>query len=318
MLMLIALWLVIGLVLLWALIDPVSRVANAALQILLPIFNSKQIDLRSEYGEWAVVTGSTDGIGKAYAQELSARGMNLVLISRTLERLEKTKNQIQEANPDIKVKIISADFTKGADAFLKIKQELQDIPVGILVNNVGMQYSYPMYLGEVPEDELWGIINVNVGATTMMTRLLIDDMKKRGKGAIVNISSGSELQPLPLMTVYAATKAYVRSFSEALRAEYAKYGLTIQHLTPLFVNTKMNAFSQRLQVSSLFVPDAPTYAKNAIATLGKVNTSTGYWAHGIQNFFTLIPPVWIRMKIGQTMNQVLRDDYFKQKNDKNL
>lgn len=108
-----------------------------------------------------------------------------------------------------------------------------------------------MYLGEVPEDELWNIINVNVGATTLMSRMVIEDMKKRGRGALVNISSGSELQPLPLMTVYAATKIYVRSFSEALRAEYSKFGLTVQHLTPLFVNTKMNAFSPRLQVKTL-------------------------------------------------------------------
>lgn len=74
------------------------------------------------------------------------------------------------------------------------------------VNNVGINYSYPMYVGEVPEKDLWDIINVNVGAATMMTRLIINDMKKRGRGAIVNVSSGSELQPLPLMTVYAATK----------------------------------------------------------------------------------------------------------------
>ncbi|XP_008216254.1 inactive hydroxysteroid dehydrogenase-like protein 1 [Nasonia vitripennis] len=309
----IALWLIFGLIIFWALLDPVSRVATAAWEVLLPIFNSKPVELKSQFGVWAVVTGSTDGIGKAYAKELAARGMNLILISRTLERLEKTKNEILEINPEIEVKIISADFSKGREIFVKIESQLKDIPIGILVNNVGKQYTYPMYLGEVPEDELWDIINVNVGAVTLMTRLVIDDMKKRGKGAIVNISSGSELQPLPLMTVYAATKVYVRSFSEALRAEYSKFGVTVQHLTPLFVNTKMNAFSQRLQVSSLFVPDATTYAKNAISTLGKVDTSTGYWAHGIQNFFTLIPPVWIRMRIGQFMNQVLRDDYFKQK-----
>lgn len=120
------------------------------------------------------------------------------------------------------------------------------------MNNVGRQYEYPMYLGEVPESELWDIINVNVGATTLMTRLVIDDMKKRGRGAVVNVSSGSELQPLPLMTVYAATKVYVRSFSEALRAEYSRFGVTVQHLSPLFVNTKMNAFSHRLQVILLF------------------------------------------------------------------
>lgn len=66
-----------------------------------------------------------------------------------------------------------------------------------------------MYLNEVPEQELADIINVNVGAVTLMTRALIDDMKKRGRGAIVNVSSGSELQPLPLLTVYAATKVHI-------------------------------------------------------------------------------------------------------------
>ncbi|XP_043258224.1 inactive hydroxysteroid dehydrogenase-like protein 1 [Colletes gigas] len=170
-----------------------------------------------------------------------------------------------------------------------------------------------MYLGEVPENELWDIININIGATTLMTRLVIGQMQKRGKGAIVNISSGSELQPLPLMTVYAATKVYINSFSEAIRAEYSRFGVTVQHLTPFFVNTKMNAFSDRLQVSTIFVPNATTYAKNAIATLGKVDTSTGYWIHGIQKILTIILPTQIRTKVGLFINQSFRQDYFKQK-----
>lgn len=63
-----------------------------------------------------------------------------------------------------------------------------------------------MYVHEVPEGELWNIMNVNVGATTMMTHIILPQMKERGKGAIVNVSSGAEMQPLPLMTVYAASK----------------------------------------------------------------------------------------------------------------
>lgn len=74
------------------------------------------------------------------------------------------------------------------------------------MNNVGTQYTYPMFVSEVPEETLWNIINVNVGAVTLLSRMLIEDMSKRGRGAIVNVSSGSELQPLPLMTVYAASK----------------------------------------------------------------------------------------------------------------
>jgi 17beta-estradiol 17-dehydrogenase / very-long-chain 3-oxoacyl-CoA reductase len=69
-----------------------------------------------------------------------------------------------------------------------------------------------MYVGEVPKDQLWSIINVNIGATTMMTRIVLEGMKKRGKGAIVNVSSGSECQPLPFMTVYAASKVSMHIF----------------------------------------------------------------------------------------------------------
>lgn len=150
------------------------------------------------------------------------------------------------------------------------------------MNNVGTQYSYPKYVSEASEKELNDIINVNVGAVTHMSKMLLPQMRKRGRGAIVNVSSGSEIQPLPLMTVYAATKAYVKSFTEALRFEYSRHGITVQHLSPMFINTKMNEFSHRLRETSYLVPDAVMYAKYAVRTLGVVDHTTGYWAHGIQ------------------------------------
>lgn len=81
-----------------------------------------------------VVTGSTDGIGKAYAKELAARNINLVLISRTLEKLEKTKNEILKDNPNIEVKILVADFSKGKEVYDMLAEQLKSIPVGILGN----------------------------------------------------------------------------------------------------------------------------------------------------------------------------------------
>lgn len=79
----------------------------------------------------------------------------------------------------------------------------------ILVNNVGRMYDYPDELGKLSPDFLWSLLNINMGSVTMMTRMLVNDMKKRGKGAIVNISSGSELQPLPYAAVYGASKVDV-------------------------------------------------------------------------------------------------------------
>lgn len=306
-------WLLIILLSSLLVLNIITRIGSSLWQIIVLIIDSKPIDLRETFGDWAVVTGSTDGIGKAYAKELASRGINLVLISRNLEKLEKTKNEITQENPTIEVKIIVADFSKGKEIFEKLAEQFKDIPIGILVNNVGLMYNYPMYVGEVPEDMLWDIINVNIGATTLMTRIVIGQMQKRRKGAIVNLSSGSAFQPLPLMAVYAATKIYIKSFSEALRVEYAKFGLTIQYLTPYFVNTNMNVYSDRLQVSSIFIPNPTTYAKNAINTLGKLNSSTGYWNHEIQKIITLLAPVQLRTRIGMFMNKNLRNDYFKQK-----
>ncbi|XP_069693919.1 hydroxysteroid dehydrogenase-like protein 1 [Periplaneta americana] len=294
----------------WLLADSIWNLVQGVKAHLLPYFQPQAVDLTTKFGTWAVVTGSTDGIGKAYALELARRNVNIVLISRTQQKLDEVAAEI-ESKFQVKTRTIAADFSKGQPVFDDIERELKDIPVGILVNNVGRQYTYPMYLGEVPQQELWDIVNINIGATTMMTRLILPQMQKRKRGAIVNVSSGSELQPLPLMTVYAASKVFVKSFSDALRYEYQRDGITIQHLSPLFVNTKMNAFSHRLQETSLFVPDATTYAHNAVNTLGKVNTTTGYWAHGLQYFLTMIPPVWIRTYIGGLMNEIFRRDYFK-------
>lgn len=285
--------------------------------ILAPYFivNEENTTLAKKYGSWALITGSTDGIGKAYATELAKRGINVILVSRSKEKLENTAKEI-ESQYSVKTKIIAADFSLGEKAIDIIKKEIGSTEIGILVNNVGKQYEYPMYLEEVPEQDLWDIININIGAVTMMCRTFVKDMKKRGKGAIVNVSSASELQPLPLMTVYAATKAYIKSFTASLRYEYGEHGLTIQHLGPFFVNTKMNKFSDRFQKNSFMVPDPDMYARYAVSILGRQDKSTGYWTHGIQSFLTEIAPEWIRMHIGGQMNKHLRNEYLSEQKKK--
>lgn len=175
------------------------------------------------------------------------------------------------------------------------------------MNNVGRMYDYPDELGKVPTDLLWHIININIGAVTMMTRMLVNDMKKRGKGAIVNISSGSELQPLPYMAVYSASKVtsrvtvsvpsntdcdircdfvsfqiYVKNFTLAIQRELAPYGVSVQLVTPMYVRTKMNNYSTTVMAGSILIPDAESYTKSAVFCLGKTNETTGYWTHGIQ------------------------------------
>ncbi|CAK1603609.1 unnamed protein product [Parnassius mnemosyne] len=279
------------------------------LSYVTPYFLSmEEQSLKKKYGSWAAITGSTDGIGKEYAMELAQRGLNIVLISRNEKKLNNVAREIKKQY-SVKTKIIVADFSTGFEVYQYIEEQLKDIPLGILVNNVGVLYEYPTWLWEVPQTKLWEIINVNVGAVTLMTRIVLPGMMERGRGAIVNISSGSELQPLPLMTVYAASKAYERSLTLAVRKEAAAFGVHVQHVAPMFLATKMTAFSPRLLRAGALVPDARTYARHAVATLGRVRHTTGYWLHGPQYFFLTLFPEWIRIKIGTHVNKSFRNEY---------
>lgn len=109
-----------------------------------------------------------------------------------------------------------------------------------------------MYFGECSRTDLWDMININIGATTLMTHMVIEKMKERKKGAIVNVSSGTEATPLPLMSFYAASKTFVRYLSDAIRMEYSQYGLTVQTLSPYYVATKMVGYNRLIQVKILF------------------------------------------------------------------
>lgn len=113
----------------------------------------------------------------------------------------------------VKTKYIVADFGAGQNIYEEIRHELQVLDIGILVNNVGKMYEFPDQLDKISDDVIWQIINVNVGAVTLMSKIVIPQMKEKRRGIIVNISSGSECQPTPLMTVYASTKSYVKNFT---------------------------------------------------------------------------------------------------------
>lgn len=277
--------------------------------VLTPYFvPAENKTLVERYGKWAVITGCTDGIGRQYAFQLAARGLNIVLISRTPEKLMAVAAEIEQRH-QVKTKWIAADFSLGKPIFEKIRQELAGVPVGILVNNVGTNTDFPDNFENTTEDKLWEIMNVNIGAATMMTRLVLPEMKQRRQGAIVNISSGSELQPLPYLTIYAASKAYVRNFTLALQHEVEPHGITCQLVSPLYVTTKMNQYSSTLMEGGVFIPNAESYAKFAVFTLGKSKRTTGYWSHGIQYCAIKFGPEWLRTMIGGEMNKFFRKEY---------
>ncbi|MBN3290471.1 DH12A protein, partial [Polypterus senegalus] len=183
----------------------------------------------SQLGKWAVVTGATDGIGKAYAEELARSGMCVVLISRSQEKLDQVSNEIKEKF-HVDTKTIAVDFGEKEDIYKIIESVLADLEIGVLVNNVGIAYGYPEYFLDIPDldNMISNIIKINVTSVCKMTQLVLPGMVKRSKGVILNISSASGMYPVPLLTLYSATKAFVDFFSRALHAEYKSRGITVQ------------------------------------------------------------------------------------------
>jgi len=230
-------------------------------------------------GQWAVVTGATDGIGKAYCDELAALGLNIVLISRSPYKLQNVAADI-ESNYKVKTKIIDVDFTRGLEIYERIGKELEGLEIGILINNVGMSYTYPEYLAQIPNATEFSqqLINCNVVSVTQMCLLVLPKMVERKKGLILNVSSASAVLPTPLMTMYSSTKAFVFKFSEDLALEYAPFGVTVQCVLPGFVATNMS----RIKRPTLKAPLPEVFVRGQMKTLGLELYSAGYWVHKLQ------------------------------------
>lgn len=226
-------------------------------------------------GKWAVVTGSTDGIGKAYAFQLAQRGLNIVLISRTASKLQAVATEIKERYP-VEIKIIAADFTR-SDIYENIGQELEGLDVGVLVNNVGMSYEYPEFLTKYPDVEKFSetLVTINITSVNRMTMMVLPGMEERRRGIIINVSSLSAALPTPLLTLYAATKSYVESFSRSLDLEVKERGVRVQCVLPGFVVTNLS----KIKRSSWMVPNPTTYVRQAIGTVGVEDRTGGYSAH---------------------------------------
>ncbi|XP_033827995.1 17-beta-hydroxysteroid dehydrogenase type 3 [Periophthalmus magnuspinnatus] len=218
----------------------------------------------SSMGEWAVVTGASEGIGRAYAFALAERGLNVVIISRTKEKLDKVAQKISDTT-DQKVKVLVADFTKD-NAINSIEDELKGMNIGVLVNNVAMLVSTlpEKFLASPNLDQMiTKIINCNVKTMAKMCKVILPGMVDRGSGVIINISSGAAAIPFPLYTLYSASKIFVERVSQGLQVEYKDRGIIIQAVAPYSVSTQMNFY----QPTSTFVLSPEDFVSSSLQYL---------------------------------------------------
>ena len=204
----------------------------------------------------ALVTGASAGLGEEFAFQLVELGVkHLVLTARRADRLEKLKSHLVAATPWVSVETISADLADG-DGVTKLIAELDrsGFAPDILINNAGLGDLGTFETSDAAKME--AMLAVNITALTRLTRWAVPGMLERKRGWICNVGSTAGLIALPTFAVYAATKAYVNSFSEALRVELHGSGVYVMALCPGPVETEFGQVASRENSKRKFAPPA--------------------------------------------------------------
>jgi len=181
-------------------------------------------------GSYALVTGASKGLGKVFAEVLASRGMNLVLVARSKDLLSADAQSLSEKY-GIRAVAIGVDLASARAPF-DIQTELasQHIEIDLLINNAAFGLSGSFLSHDLKQEQAQ--IQVNVQALIALTHIFGSSMAARGRGGIINVASNSSFQPIPYMAGYAATKAFVLHFSEAIQHELAAKGVHVMASCP--------------------------------------------------------------------------------------
>lgn len=213
---------------------------------------------------WALITGATDGIGKEFALQLAGKGFNIVLASRTQSKLDEVKAQV--VTQGVNAKTVAIDFNKASDAdYARLEAAVKEVPLAILVNNVGLSHEMPVAFADTSIEEMEAIAEVNVRATLRVTRLAVPLLKANKRGLILNLGSFAGSVPTPLLATYAGTKSFLIGFNRALNEELKRIGVTSLLLNTYFVQTSMS----KIRKSSWSVPTPAQYVGQVLKKLGR-------------------------------------------------
>lgn len=241
----------------------------------------------------ALITGASGGIGKAFAEELAARNNNLVLVARSEEKLHQLASELQ-AKHDIEIDVIVKDLSEaGSTEHVFDYTRNQGIIVDTLINNAGFG-DYGDFAERDGERQMQ-MIQLNVLALVDLTHKYLPLMRQRRSGDIINIASIAAFQPIPYMSVYAASKAFVLSFSESLWAENRALGIRVLCVCPGPIDTNFFAaakFPPTIAAKNTQITKVETVVRDTLQGLERgesVVVSGGLTSHLIPKLSRLVP-----------------------------
>ncbi|CDW72477.1 inactive hydroxysteroid dehydrogenase-like protein 1-like [Stylonychia lemnae] len=265
-------------------------------QIWMIIYTSfivQKKDLKVLYGadSWALITGCTSGIGEELAHRIAQQGLNIILISRSLDKLTKVENDILKKCPQIKTLKVIADYANGGETlefYKKIYAQIKDLDISIVVNNAGILYSE--YYRQLNISQIMEMAIVNTYPYILFNHLILKKLQQRSlkkQTALLNVSSSISFVAGPYQQIYGCTKKFERYFTEALRQENKKEypNLEVICVTPMYVSTQM---TNNLSTKEFGVVNAEQYVEGVLKVFGNLNHIFGPMIHQVQGYFTNI------------------------------
>ena len=225
-------------------------------------FGRRPRGLRERYGEWALVTGASAGIGGELARALAAEGLSLVLVARREERLHALATEL-ERDHGVATRVVAADLASPEGA-PRVLDAVADLEIALLVNNAGVGYA-----GRFDRQEtrrLCEMVQLNCATPVLLTSRLLPPMRERGRGAVIFTGSVSGRQPLPLHALYSASKAFDLFLGEALWAELQGSGVDVLVLEPGSTETEFQQVAEEIPHPGA---DAREVARAALDALGR-------------------------------------------------
>lgn len=211
--------------------------------------NRNHKNLKDCYGPWALIAGASEGIGRAFSDQLAKAGMNLVLVSRSENKLEAAKIAIQTES-DVDIRIVATDLTRES-ALNHLLDATQDIEIGLLVYNAGAVLQAELFVDDNIDTSI-DMMNLNCRTPMLLAHHFCRDMRDRGRGGIILVSSLSALSGSAYIATYAASKAFSTIFAQSLWSELTQFGVDVQCLiagataTPAMATAGLD-FSKRNQ-----------------------------------------------------------------------
>jgi uncharacterized protein len=263
----------------------------------------------------ALVTGASAGIGRELARQLAGRAASVVLVARRRQRLEELRDELARRDSNLTVHVRVADLADKLQVYALIEWlEREKIGIDFLINNAGLGDLGPFATSDPERVERIGLVNML--APTLLTRRLLPSMIKNKRGAILNVSSSAGFLPIAEFSVYAASKAYLTSFSEALREELRGTGISVCALCPGPVPTEFDDVARRPSYPAKGSPAFVHVSAEKVARVGlaaiehdRALVIPGF-AMKIAMFFVRITPMWIlrlTARFSHPQNEVSRE-----------